>query len=166
MKMRRIAALVCALFTSVCFSLQKATTQQTGRTDRPKPNKPKTTPSPAGATSPAPPGRIRTAARPRSSTAAAPAAQTRVIDAAPGFKEVTKEKFKEIYFRLGGGKSSGWTADYWQKFFEDEAKPGWKFMVEEPRSARHVRMNIVVDHKAQQYRLFFMTEESEEDCSD
>lgn len=84
---------------------------------------------------------------------------------APGFKEVTKEKFKEIYFRLGGGKRSGWTAEYWQEFFEDKAKPGWKFMVEEPRSAKHIRMNIVTDNKAKEYRMFFMTEE-EEDSSD
>jgi hypothetical protein len=85
---------------------------------------------------------------------------------APGFKEVTKEKFKEIYFRLGGGKRSGWTAEYWQEFFENKAKPGWKFMVEEPRSAKHTRMFIVTDNKAKEYRMFFMTEEDEEDSSD
>lgn len=79
------------------------------------------------------------------------------------FKEVTKEKFREVYFRLGGGKASGWTAEYWRKFFEDEVRPGWKLLVEEPRSAEHVRMNIVTDHKAREYRLFFTTEESEED---
>ena len=81
---------------------------------------------------------------------------------ASGLREVTKEKFKESYFRLGGGKSSGWTADYWQKFFEDGAGPGWKFLVEEPRTAGHVRMNIVTDHKAKEYRLFFTTEEEED----
>ena len=80
---------------------------------------------------------------------------------ASGFREVAKEKFKEIYFRLGGGESSGWTADYWQKFFEDEVKPSWKYMVEEPRTAEHVRMNIITDHKAEEYRLFFTTEEEE-----
>ena len=79
------------------------------------------------------------------------------------FKEVTKEKFKEVYFRLGGGKRSGWTAEYWQEFFENKAKPGWKFMVEEPRSPKHVRMYIVTDAKAREYRLFFITEESEEE---
>lgn len=78
------------------------------------------------------------------------------------FKEVTKEKFKEVYFRLGGGKSSGWTADYWQKFFEEKAEPGWRFMVEEPRSAEHNRMFIVTDTHAREYRLFFITEQSED----
>jgi hypothetical protein len=44
--------------------------------------------------------------------------------------------------------------------------PGWKYMVEEPRSAKHTRMNIVTDNKAKEYRMFFTTEEGEEDSSD
>jgi hypothetical protein len=79
------------------------------------------------------------------------------------FKEVTKEKFKEVYFRLGGGESSGWTADYWRKHFEGKAEPGWRFMVEEPRSAEHDRMWVVTDSQAKEYRLFFMTEQATED---
>ncbi len=81
----------------------------------------------------------------------------------PAFRQVSKGLFEDMYFRLGGGESSGWTADYWREFFEDNAKPGWKFMVEEPRSPRHVRMFIVADYEAKEYRMFFMTEESEED---
>ena len=84
----------------------------------------------------------------------------------PDFKEVTKEKFKEIYFRLGGGKYSGWTADHWQQSFEDDVKPGWRFMVEEPRSPKHDSMWIVSDSQAKEYRLFFMTDESTEDFFD
>jgi hypothetical protein len=84
----------------------------------------------------------------------------------PSFKEVTKEKFKEVYFRLGGGASSGWTADYWRKSFEDEGRPGWRFMVEEPGSLAHDRMCIVTDHETKEYRLFFMTEQSTEDFFD
>ena len=114
-----------------------------------KPEKTKTTPAPA--------------ARPRPDMPAAPSPKASAKGDAPDFKEVTKEKFKEVYFRLGGGKRSGWTADYWQKFFENNATPGWKYMVEEPRSPKHVRMFIVTDVKAREYRLFFMTEESEED---
>jgi hypothetical protein len=82
------------------------------------------------------------------------------------FKEVSKEKFKEIYFRLGGGPYSGWTADYWEKFFEDEVKPGWRFMVEEPRSPEHDSMWIVTDNETKEYRLFFMTDESTESFYD
>lgn len=80
----------------------------------------------------------------------------------PTFRQVSKDLFKEIYFRLGGGKSTGWTADYWRKFFEDNVPLDWRFMVEEPRSAEHNRMFIVTDHQAREYRLFFMTEESED----
>jgi hypothetical protein len=81
----------------------------------------------------------------------------------PAFKQVSKALFKDIYFGLGGGEASGWTADYWRDVFEDEAELGWRFMVEEPRSAEHNRMCVVTDHKAREHRLFFMTDQSAED---
>ena len=80
------------------------------------------------------------------------------------FKEVTKEQFKEIYFRLGGGKSSGWTAEYWQEFFEEKVNPGWKFMVEQPKSPEHDCMWIVTDEAAKEYRVFFMTGKDSDSC--
>jgi hypothetical protein len=80
----------------------------------------------------------------------------------PAFKQVSKGLFEEIYFRLGG-ESSGWTADYWREAIEPYTELGWRFMVEEPRSAEHNRMFIVTDHKAMEHRLFFMTEQSEDD---
>ena len=80
----------------------------------------------------------------------------------PAFRIVTQEEFKAIYFRRGGGEYSGWTADYWRQHFEDTVRPGWKFIVEEPRSPDHDRMWIVTDHEAKEYRLFFMTDESTE----
>jgi hypothetical protein len=128
-----------------------ASAQSPGGVTKMNPKKSKTTPAPTGTTQPA---------RPRPGTPAPATAKGN----APVFKEVSKEKFKELYFRLGGGKS-GWTAEYWQEFFENKAKPGWKFMVEEPRSAKHIRMFIVSDAKAKEYRMFFMTEE-EEDSTD
>ena len=82
------------------------------------------------------------------------------------FKKVTKEEFKQTYFRLGGGPHSGWTADYWQKSFEDEVNPGWRFLIEEPRSLEHDRMWIVTDQEAKEYRLFFLTDESTENLFD
>jgi hypothetical protein len=81
----------------------------------------------------------------------------------PGFKEVTWEEFKEVYFRLGGGASSGWTADCWREIIEPYTRLGWRFMVEEPRSAEHNRMWVAMDHEAREHRLFFTTEQSEED---
>ncbi len=83
----------------------------------------------------------------------------------PAFKQVSKGLFEEIYFRLGG-ESSGWTADYWREVIEPGAGLGWRFMVEEPRSAEHNRMWVVTDHKAKEHRLFFMTKQSAEDFFD
>lgn len=77
-------------------------------------------------------------------------------------KEVSKEQFKEIYFKLGGGESTGWGLDYWNSFFENEKRPAMKYMVEEPETPAHNRMMIVTDYGTNEYRLFFMAEESEE----
>jgi hypothetical protein len=79
----------------------------------------------------------------------------------PTFKQVGKGLFEEMYFRLGGG-SSGWTANYWREVIEPYTGLGWRYMVEEPRSAEHNRMFIVTDPKAMEHRMFFVTEESEE----
>ena len=81
----------------------------------------------------------------------------------PAFKQVSKGLFEDIYFRLGGGESSGWTAEYWRKVIEPYTELGWRFMVEEPRSAEHNRMWVVTDHKAMEHRLFFTTEQAEDD---
>jgi hypothetical protein len=80
----------------------------------------------------------------------------------PTFKQVSKNLFKEMYFQLRG-ESSGWTADYWWDVIEPNTGLGWRFMVEEPRSAEHNKMFIVTDPKAKEHRMFFMTEQSEED---
>jgi hypothetical protein len=58
-------------------------------------------------------------------------------------KEVTKEQFKEVYFKLGGGTETGWGLEYWNKFFEDEKIPGMKYLLEEPETPEHTRMMIV-----------------------
>ena len=49
-------------------------------------------------------------------------------------KEVTKEQFKELYFKLGGGSAAGWGLDYWNKFFEDNETPGMKYLAQEPET--------------------------------
>jgi hypothetical protein len=81
----------------------------------------------------------------------------------PAFRQVSKGLFEETYFRLGGGESSGWTADYWREVIEPYTELGWRFMVEEPRSAAHNRMWVVTDHKSMEHRLFFTTEQAEDD---
>jgi hypothetical protein len=81
-------------------------------------------------------------------------------------KEVTKERFKEIYFKLGGGVATGWSLEYWNKFFENEKRPGMKYLLEEPETPQHTRMMIVTDYGSNEYRLFFFTEEIEESFFD
>ena len=77
-------------------------------------------------------------------------------------REVTKSEFKDIYFRLGGGRD-GWDEAYWNESLEHDARSDMKFKVEEPETPRHVRMMIVTDFGAHEHRLFFMTEEGEDD---
>jgi hypothetical protein len=81
-------------------------------------------------------------------------------------KAVTKEQFKEIYLRLGGGAATGWGLDYWNEFFEVEKRPGMKYLLGEPETTEHTRMMIVTDYGRKEYRLFFLTEESEESLFD
>jgi hypothetical protein len=77
-------------------------------------------------------------------------------------KEVTKEEFKKLYFKLGGGAATGWDLNYWNKFFADNERTDMKYLVEEPETPEHTRMMIVTDYSAKEYRLFFFTEEAEE----
>jgi hypothetical protein len=79
-------------------------------------------------------------------------------------KEVTKEQFKEIYLRLGGGAATGWDLEYWNRFFEDEKRSGMKYLLEEPETPAHTRMMIVTGRN--EYRLFFFTEDDEESFFD
>jgi hypothetical protein len=75
-------------------------------------------------------------------------------------KEVTKEEFKTLYFKLGGGAATGWDLDYWNKFFPDHGGTDLRYLAEEPETPEHTRMFIVSG--AKEYRLFFLTEEAEE----
>jgi len=75
---------------------------------------------------------------------------------------VSKEEFSSIYFRLGGGPRSGWTADYWKRNLADLDPAAWRFLVEDPASAAHDQMWMVADHGAGEVRLFF-TDESGDD---
>ena len=71
-----------------------------------------------------------------------------------------------MYFRLGGSEMTGWSLDYWNNHFEHEEKPSMKYLAEEPQTPEHTRMFIVSDSEARECRLFFMTEESEENFFD
>ena len=73
-------------------------------------------------------------------------------------REVTKDEFKRVYFKLGGGRG-GWDAEYWKRTFDDAARPGMKFMVEDPATPAHTAMWIVSDFAVSEYRLFFRTDD-------
>ena len=77
-------------------------------------------------------------------------------------REATKEEFKKLYFKLGGGAATGWNLDYWNRFFADNERTDMKYSVEEPETPEHTRMMIVIDNEAKEYRLFFLTEEAED----
>jgi hypothetical protein len=74
-------------------------------------------------------------------------------------REATKAEFREIYFRLGGGERTGRTQEYWDHFFEPTPGRPMTYKIEEPASAAHTSMMIVTDYAINEYRLFFMTEE-------
>ena len=73
-------------------------------------------------------------------------------------REVTKDEFKRIYFTLGRGRG-GWDAEYWKHTFDAAARPGMKFMVEDPVTPAHTAMWIVSDYAVNEYRLFFRTDD-------
>ena len=76
-------------------------------------------------------------------------------------KEVSKQQFKEMYFKYGRAKG-GWSQDYWDTFFEKEEDVPTKYSVEAPESPQHNRMMIARDSSPRAYRLFFLTEEAED----
>lgn len=80
-------------------------------------------------------------------------------------EEVSKERFKEAYFRHAQ-PNSGWTPEYWTEFFEKDRVPPMRYRVEPPATPEHHRMMVVTDFKAGEHRLFFMTEEAEESFFD
>jgi hypothetical protein len=76
-------------------------------------------------------------------------------------KEVSKEEFKKLYFQYAQ-PHSGWTADYWDKFFEPQT--GKKYYFTTPTSPAENRMFI--DEGKESTRLYFLTEEAEESFFD
>jgi hypothetical protein len=81
-------------------------------------------------------------------------------------KQVSKEQFKEIYFKLGGGKKAGWGSEYWNSFYEKETNHPMKYLVQDQETPQHTRMFIVDDYAANEYRMFFLTEDEEEQIFD
>lgn len=76
-------------------------------------------------------------------------------------RQVTKEVFKEIYFEYGK-VSDGWTSEYWDQFYENPKKSEVKYFASFPSNPSDSRMMIVNDSLANEYRLFFLSEDEED----
>ena len=76
-------------------------------------------------------------------------------------REVTKEEFKLIYFKYGK-TDEGWSQEHWDKLHENPRNENMKYKVKLPTSDLEVRMMIVNDYSANEYRLFFTSIEQEE----
>jgi hypothetical protein len=76
-------------------------------------------------------------------------------------EEVTKEKFKDLYFKHATPQS-GWTEDYWNQFYEGEE--GKRFFFSKPETPECIKMFIVSGNAMR--RLIFLTEEGEESFFD
>jgi hypothetical protein len=70
---------------------------------------------------------------------------------------VTHSQFKKLYFQYAQ-PHSGWTEDYWNRFFETKKEDVYYF--EEPDSPVANRMMISSGQNT--HRMFFMTEDAEE----
>lgn len=72
-------------------------------------------------------------------------------------EEVSKEQFKKLYFKYAT-PVSGWTDEYWDRFFEHEN--GMKYFFSAPETPEATQMFIVTD--AVNRRMVFLTEDSAE----
>jgi hypothetical protein len=72
-------------------------------------------------------------------------------------QEITKEAFKEMYFKYAT-PDSGWTEDYWNTMFE--AEEGKKYFFSTPEKPESNRMFIVTD--TQKRSMVFLTENAED----
>ena len=57
-------------------------------------------------------------------------------------EEVTKGKFKNLYFKYAT-PCSGWTEEYWNQFYEGE--DGKRYFFSKPSTPKSTRMFIVSD---------------------
>ena len=76
-------------------------------------------------------------------------------------EEITKAKFKELYFKYAS-PHSGWTEDYWNRFYEKEESK--RYFLSKPETPESSRIFIVSGDGM--HRMSFLTEEGEESFFD
>jgi hypothetical protein len=74
--------------------------------------------------------------------------------------EVSKSEFRAMFFQYGS-EADGWGETYWNRFLAEDKVLPMAYKLEPPTSPLHSRMMIVSDYGSREYRLFFLTEESE-----
>jgi hypothetical protein len=76
-------------------------------------------------------------------------------------KEITKQEFKELFFRYGvSQEDSGFTEDFWNRFYESETDA--RYFVTGPTSPNQTRMSLTTGNGTRQIILM---SEAEEDVS-
>ena len=76
-------------------------------------------------------------------------------------EEITKEKFKDLYSKYAT-PNSGWTEDYWNRFYENEE--GKRYFFSKPETPKSTRMFIISE--GIRHRMVFLTEDAEESFFD
>ncbi|WP_426369866.1 hypothetical protein [Pseudocolwellia sp. HL-MZ7] len=75
--------------------------------------------------------------------------------------QVSKEEFKKIFLEYGKA-SDGWGKDYWEKMYENPKRENMKYLVRLPETEGKNRMMVVDDYSVNEYRLFFVSVDEEE----
>lgn len=74
-------------------------------------------------------------------------------------REISKQEFRELYIKYGQSHEyTGWTQQYWDRFFENETDKQYFFT--EPTEPDQTRMFI--DSGKDTRRIFLLSEEAEE----
>ena len=76
-------------------------------------------------------------------------------------EEVSKAKFKDLYFKFAT-PNSGWTQEYWNQFYEEEE--GKRYFFTSPETPESTRMFVVSGEDC--HRMIFLTEDAEESFFD
>ncbi len=76
-------------------------------------------------------------------------------------KEVSKAKFKDLYFKYAT-PNSGWTQEYWNQFYEEEE--GKRYFFTSPETPESTRMFVVSGEDC--HRMILLTEDAEESFFD
>jgi hypothetical protein len=74
-------------------------------------------------------------------------------------QQVSKVEFKRMYDKHGS-EGNGWTPGYWHEVLEPVADMTWH--VAPPASSDQTRMLIVTDYQANEIRMVFLSEETED----